>query len=1061
MFTLAKIDAERVDYYEGRAPDPDDVPAHADSDQAGEQAGPEGYEGYLSGRHDSERAAGAAAGARLVDERAGRWVGALAPRLGLEGQLARGELSALLEQRHPGTGELLGRRVSDRRRQGPGGREQTLSARAGFDAQWAPPKSVSAVWALADAEVSGQVEEAIDAAVDAGVRYLQEHATFTRVGRGGAQRIRADGLIGAAYRHDTSRSADPQYHVHVVIPNLTYAEGRWLRLDGHPLFVHRLAADRVFQAQLRAELTERLGVAWTPGRTAGTFEIEGVSRGVIDELSQRRARILEAVGADASPAAREAAALNTRAAKGEPQTLHELREGWRARAAERGLGRAEIEALVDRVDRAAPSRYPPAGVLDELGGPRGLTYDRSVFDRRHVISALSAAQPSGVSYGQLAGQAQDFLARRDVELVEPAEQEGRRALAVGDRYTTRELLDIEQRLLERAAEGQHAGVARVEAAQVDEVLAARPELEGEQAAMIRHLTRSGDQVDVVRARPGTGKTYALDAAREAWQRSGTPVYGAALSARAAAELESAAGIASTTIAGLRIDVEQGGGLERGSALVVDEAGMVGTRDFAWLFDQVQRAGGKLVAVGDTRQLPEIEAGGMLGGLAKRLGARTLVRIRRQQEAWDRYALRALHRGDHRTWLDAQVSHERVTVSATAADAHTSMVRSWWQDAREHGLDATAMLADRRESARALNALARTVMREEGQLHGPELEVAGRRYAAGDRIMTLRNHRGIGVRNGDRGTVTEILDDGALRVQVDGREEPTRLPGDYLAGGHLDHGYASTVHKLQGATLDTVHYLGSEDTFQESALVAMSRHRLHARMHIVDPTIAQQPEPERDQSRPRWLGELERRIGASRAQELATSVRGRALALGDVPDAILQARVRELSERVVPYPTEARRAGEQRELANQSAAIAAAAQQRLETGAPGAADAKAAEQTRALAARRDQEAQQLEALDREWRERYSAPMTELTAHHAELERRGTLDARLDAAVARHDPERRALLEDHLGARPDGLTGREAWDLAAAELIQEHGRDLQPPEGAPNIAPDLDPDIGIDF
>ena len=101
------------------------------------------------------------------------------------------------------------------------------------------------------------------------------------------------------------------------------------------------------------------------------------------------------------------------------------------------------------------------------------------------------------------------------------------------------------------------------------------------------------------------------------------------------------------------------------------------------------------------------------------------------------------------------------------------------------------------------------------------------------------------------------------------------------------------------------------------------------------------------------------------------------------------------------------------------------------------------------------------LDREWRERYSAPMTELTAHHAELERRGSLDARLHTAMARHDPERRAILEDHLGARPDGLTGREAWDLAAAELIEEHGPDLQPTQAEPYTTPDLDADVGIDL
>jgi conjugative relaxase-like TrwC/TraI family protein len=796
VLTLAKVDAGRVDYYEGRAPDPE-APPTDDSAARHESAGSDGYEGDVAGRHDSDRATG-----QVVDERAGRWVGDLATRLGLRGEVVRGELSELLEQRHPHTGESLGRRVSDRRREGPDGREQTLSARAGFDAQWAPPKSVSVVWAVGDERFSGEVEAAVDSAVGAGLRYLQDHATFTRVGAGGAARIRAAGLIGATYRHDTSRAADPQYHVHVVIPNLTYADGRWLRLDGHALYVHRLAADRVFQAQLRAELTERLGVGWTPGRTEGTYEVAGVSRAVIDEMSQRRAQILERVGADASPAAREAAALDSRRAKGEPREIDDLRAEWRARAAEHGLGRAELEGLVDRVARAPVSPVVDEAIAAQLEGADGLTRHQSVFDRRHVVGALSAAQPAGVRYRELMKQADEFVRRDGLELVEPAAQEGRRALAVGDRFSTRELLEIERRLLADAEVGRSRGVARVDEGEVEAVLQARPELEGEQAALIRRLTRSGDQVEVVRARPGTGKTYAIDAAREVWQRAGVPVYGVALSARAAGELEAAAGIPSTTIARLKVDVGNGERLAHGSVLVVDEAGMVGTRDFAWLHERVQEADGKLVPVGDTRQLPEIEAGGMLGALADRLGACTLDRIRRQEQDWDRWAVRALHSGDHGGWLAAQVEHERVSVSVSASAAHQAIVAGWWQDAQTHGLDGTAMLADRRDTVRALNALARTRMGEEGRLHGPELDVAGRRYAAGDRVVTLRNHRGLGVRNGDRGTVTEVLPHGGLTVDLDERDDPVHLGAGNLADGHVDHGYASTVHKLQGATLQT-------------------------------------------------------------------------------------------------------------------------------------------------------------------------------------------------------------------------------------------------------------------
>ena len=392
MFTLPRIDAGRVAYYEGRARDPvqlalfDDAGADFDSDTAAVPAG--GYEGYVAGRHDSEGAG------RETDVRAGRWTGDLAGRLGLEGEVRSGELSALLEQRDPRSGEPLGRRVSDRKRRGPDGREQTLSARAGWDAQFAPPKSVSVLWAVGDPSVTREVERAIDEGVGAAFRYLQDHAVYTRLGAGGAQRVRGEGLVAATYRHDTSRSGDPQYHVHGVIANLTYAEGRWLRLDEHALNVHRGAADRVFQAQLRAELTERLGVAWVPGRTEGTFEVAGVSRAVIDEHSQRRAQILERVGVEASAAAKAAAALDTRSAKAASQDLEELRAGWRARAAEHGLGRSEIVGLVDRADRALAA--PTAELGDHLAGRDGLTRGRSVFEHRHVVADLATGAPGGV-----------------------------------------------------------------------------------------------------------------------------------------------------------------------------------------------------------------------------------------------------------------------------------------------------------------------------------------------------------------------------------------------------------------------------------------------------------------------------------------------------------------------------------------------------------------------------------------------------------------------------------------------------------------------------------------
>jgi len=1071
MFTLPRIDAGRVAYYEGRARDPvqlqlfDDAGADSDSDSAAVRAG--GYEGYVAGRHDSEGAG------RESDVRAGRWMGDLAGRLGLEGEVCHGQLSALLEQRDPRSGEPLARRVSDRRRRGPDGREQALSARAGWDAQFAPPKSVSVLWAVGDPTVSGEVEKAIDEGVAAAFRYLQDHAVFTRLGAGGAVRVRGEGLVGATYRHDTSRSGDPQYHVHGVIANLTHAQGRWLRLDEHALNVHRGAADRVFQAQLRAELTERLGVAWVPGWTEGTFEVAGVSRAVIDEHSQRRAQILERVGVDASPGAKAAAALDTRSAKAAPQDLEELRAGWRARAAEHGLGHSEITGLVDRADRADPA--PAAELGDRLAGREGLTRGRSIFEHRHVVADLAAGVPAGVRYRDLEAAARGFLARADVELVEPAEQTGRRALAVGDRYSTRELLDLERSMIERAQRGVHAEVARVDRDTVAQVLGTRPELAGEQAEMVRWLTTSRRRVDVVRAGPGTGKTHALDAAREAWQGAGLRVLGTALSARAAGELEAQSGIPSATIAQLRADAQRGHGLPRGCVLVVDEAGMVGTRDLAALVRGAERGDSKLVLVGDTRQLPEIEAGGALRSLAERLGAADLHEIRRQQEPWDRQAIGAFHRGDHDRWLGAQIEHGRVTVSATAPQAQRAVVDGWLADTKDHGIGATIMLADRRETVRDLNHLARDRLHETGQLGQRELHAAGRAFAEGERVLALRNHRGLGLRNGDRAAVVEVADDRTLTVRLDrGNQRDVRIPTDYLEAGHLDHGYAATVHKTQGATIDTVHYLGSDHTSQEAALVAGSRHRHDFRLYVVDADLPGPTTPDR-RAHPRWRQELERRLGHSRAKEFAVDVQQRASGLHDQPTAQLRQDSDRLRPALEQYAIEAdqlRYARGQVVAAHRQATVA----DHIAKSTGHRRDRRHAKALDRAAREHEARRPQIDAAEQALEDRYGSAAREHAARQAELERRNVTPSAERTIVARHDPDLKAALEDRHGPRPPGLAERDDWETTAARALtshdppRSHGLESRGPDAAPTREwalpepPELpapQPDVGFDL
>lgn len=232
-------------------------------------------------------------------------------------------------------------------------------------------------------------------------------------------------------------------------------------------------------------------------------------------------------------------------------------------------------------------------------------------------------------------------------------------------YSTPQLLAVEQQALESALRRRDAGVAVVDGDVVDAVLARRPSMAVEQAVMVRRLTTSGAGVDIVVGKAGAGKTYALAATREAWQQGGYRVVGTALAARAAQELHAGAGIASLTLARMLADLDRDDhrfSLTDRTVVVVDEAGMVGTRTLAALLAHADAAGAMVVLVGDPHQLPEIDAGGLLRGLVNRLDTITLDDNRRQHQAWEREALDQLRDGDVVTALDAYTANGRVVTA---------------------------------------------------------------------------------------------------------------------------------------------------------------------------------------------------------------------------------------------------------------------------------------------------------------------------------------------------------------------------------------------------------------
>jgi ATP-dependent exoDNAse (exonuclease V) alpha subunit len=502
---------------------------------------------------------------------------------------------------------------------------------------------------------------------------------------------------------------------------------------------------------LRAELTDLLKVRWNAVER-GTADIAGMSRRVIEHFSQRRAEVLALMAERNEHTARSAqiATLETRRRKEYDVPIERLRADWRARAAEHGLDRVSLGCLLGRAAAPAVEQSYVASLPEEL------TRERSRFTRRDVLQAFAAAASSGSSVVAIEERATEFLA--STEIVPVAEERGE------IEYTSRYLLQVEQRLLRHAEARVASGAGVAEATAVESALAARPSLSDEQRALAVALTRSGDGVEVVRSPAGTGKTYALGAAVEAWRRTGIPVLGRALSARAACELRDQTGVEATTIARLRLAFDRGVSLAPGTVLLVDEAGMVGTRDLAPLADAASAADAKLVLVGDDRQLPEIQAGGAFSALGKALGAHQLREVRRQQHDWDRDALANLRDDDLEAFARAYDAHGRLVATPNAEAARAAIVQDWWA-AHEAGASAL-MLAHRRSDVRDLNARAHERMRAAGRLGPDELRAGARAFAVGDRVVTTRNDRRQDLINGQRDEIVAI-GEATVSVRLDG------------------------------------------------------------------------------------------------------------------------------------------------------------------------------------------------------------------------------------------------------------------------------------------------------
>ncbi len=422
-----------------------------------------------------------------------------------------------------------------------------------------------------------------------------------------------------------------------------------------------------------------------------------------------------------------------------------------------------------------------------------------------------------------------------------------------ERFTSRDMIAVESRLEragdELAGRTGHGVADRHRDGAIGAAEGRGLVLSGEQRDAFDHVTGASGLASVV-GYAGSGKSAMLGVARDAWEGQGYTVRGAALSGIAAENLEGGSGIRSRTIASLEHAWGQGREqLGPRDVLVVDEAGMIGSRQMERVLSQARDAGAKVVMVGDPEQLQAIEAGAAFRSVTERHGAAEITEIRRQREDWQRDATRALATGRTGEVIHAYDGKGMVHTADTREQARSELVDGWDRARQAEPGKSRIILTHTNAEVQSLNGEARDRLRASGDL-GDDVTVKAergeRQFATGDRIMFLRNERGMGVKNGTLATIERVSPEG-MAVRLDDGREVAFDTKDYA---HVDHGYATTFHKSQGVTVDRAHVLATPGMDRHSAYVGMSRHRDDVQLHYGRDDFADQRQLVRALSRDR-------------------------------------------------------------------------------------------------------------------------------------------------------------------------------------------------------------------
>lgn len=734
-----------------------------------------------------------------------------------------------------------------------------------YDITFSAPKSLSILWATGDAEVKGLCEEAFEAGVARGVRYLEEHAIA--VGRGAGQK-QASGMVAASYRHTTNRELEPQLHEHVVIANMAKGpDGMTRAVDSKGLFSHATTAGYLAEAEMQA-VCNRRGIAWTPTHR-GIANVEGVSPEAIRAMSTRREQILSLtseMGTD-STKARQTAALMTRAAKDQPVDQASLRQRWVERLAEVGFGPDQLAAATSADPARLWTPQDSARLYRHLAGPEGVTEQQATFDRRDVIQKIVDHAGGRLAADEVEAHADRWLA--SIDAIPVSDIESSPVGLGGVRYTTPAMVRIETAISDAYATGVDSQAAVVPDHLVDAAIerwetSTGHTLGDDQVAMVRAICGSGDRFQAVVGPAGSGKTAALEVAARAWESAGYEVLGAAVNGTAAEVLERSTGVKSRTVAGLvtRLDTATSPVIGDRTVVIVDEASTLGNRHHARLTHHIQQSGAAMRAIGDPAQHSAVEAGGMWARMVTEHAARTPVLTENRRQTAPQMAEVRLANADYRAGRIADAvarleDNDRIVTASTSVELLDQLAADWYVDRQTYPDRESKMIAEHHHERRALNTRAQALLKADGTIEGNGVAIGEATFHVGDQVISRRANRALHaegdpknhVRNGTPGTVVDVKGrPGKERIIVDFKDRgPITVDRDWLTAeirpgivGGLTPAYAVTSHAAQGDTYAAGRMVATDTSKAEAVYVGLTRGSHDTRIYTVtaDPPIVE-------------------------------------------------------------------------------------------------------------------------------------------------------------------------------------------------------------------------------